>query len=219
MTGSLVRASWGVVTRPPVLVPAGAAALVVFATAPFLDGGNAHLVRIGVATMLACALAATADDPACDVAAASPHPRRVRCGTRLLLGLALVVPVAALSLALTEQQVGPIRAGDSAVQMLAFLAVGPAIGFAVWAWGDMAQPTYPAMAGVVCFALSLQLLPTTWSVINVQPSGPPSEAAVFRWFALVCLGAAIMASAWRDPQAIYGPRSAAGMTATPSARR
>jgi len=29
--------------------------------------------------------------------------------------------------------------------------------------------------------------------------GPPWEAALVRWFALVCLGAAIMANAWRDP--------------------
>lgn len=201
MTGSLFQASWRVVAQPPVLVPTGAAVLLALATTPFVSVGNAHQVRLGVATLLTCALAATAEDPAGEVAAASPYPRRVRCGVRLLLGLALVLPVAILSLTLIEHQVDAIRTPGTAVQMLAVVAVGPAIGFAVWAWVDMAQPSYAAMAGVLCFVLSLLLLPTTWSVIKVQPWGPPWEAAMVRWSAMVCLGAAMVASTWRDPAA------------------
>jgi hypothetical protein len=173
--------------------------LLTLATVPFLSAGNAHQVRTGVATLLACALAGTAEDPAGEVAAASPRPRWLRCGTRLLLGLALALPMAILSLALVEQQVGVIPTQGAAVQLLAVLMIGPAIGFAVWAWGDMAQPTYAAMAGVLCFSLALLLLPTGWTVIKVQPWGPPWEAALIRWVALVALSAAIVATAWRDP--------------------
>lgn len=86
-----------------------------------------------------------------------------------------------------------------ALQMLALVLVGPAIGFAVWACGDMRQPTYAAMAGVLCVSLAFLLLPTGWAVINVQPWGPPWEAALIRWTALVCLGVATVATAWRDP--------------------
>lgn len=200
MMGSLIKASSRVVVQPQVLVPTIAAVLLALAATPFLDAGNAHQVRTGVATLLACALAATAEDPAGEVTAASPHPPRVRCGVRLLLGLALVLPVAILTLTLIAHQVdGAIRTPGAAVQMLAILAVGPAIGFAVWAWGDMTHPSYAAMTGVLCCCLAMLLLPTSWSVIKVQPWGPPWEAAMVRWCAMLCLGAAIVASTWRDP--------------------
>jgi hypothetical protein len=199
MSGSLLAASWPVVAQPPVLVPVGVAALLTLTTAPYLDSGHADQVRIGVATVLACALAATAEDPASEVTAAAPRPRWVPCVTRLLLGLALVLPVAILSLALTQHQGPGTPVHGAGVQMLAVLMLGPALGFGVWAWGNAAQPTYAAMVGVVCIALVLWLLPATWSVLQYQPWGPPWEAALIRWSALVLLGCALALSAWRDP--------------------
>jgi hypothetical protein len=80
MSGSLLKASWRAVVQPPMLVALGVAALLSPTTVPYLNGGNQHQVRVGVAILLACALAATAEDPAPEVAAASPRPRWVRCG-------------------------------------------------------------------------------------------------------------------------------------------
>ena len=199
MSASLLAASWRVVAQPPVLVPIAVAVLLTIATVPYLDSGHADQVRIGVATLLACALAATADDPASEVTAAAPRPRWARCATRLLLGLALVLPAAILSLTLAEQQDAATPTAGVGVQMLAVLLIGPAAGFAVSAWGNIAQPTYAAMVGVVCVSLALWLLPATWSVLQYQPWGPPWEASLIRWSAVVLLGCALVLSAWRDP--------------------
>jgi len=208
MSAALLTASWRVVAQPPVLVPVGVAVLLTLATVPYVDSGHADQVRIGVATLLACALAATAEDPASEVTAAAPHPRWVRCGARLLLGFALTLPVAILSLTLVEHQDPTMPAGGAAIQTFAVLLTGPALGFGVWAWGDVAQPTYAAMVGVLCVSLSLWLLPTTWSVIQVQPWGPPWDAVLIRWVALGLLGCALVASAWRDPVNEAGSSSA-----------
>jgi len=199
MSQALFAASWRVVAQPTMLLPAGTAGLLALATAPFLDGGNADKVRIGVATLLACALAATAEDPAGEVAAAAPRPRWVRCGARLIFGLALAVPVAIASLALIAYRTGVAPTGGLMLQTLALVIVGPAVGFGVWAWGDATQPTYAAMVGVLCISLALWILPTGWSVIAVQPWGPPWQAALIRWAALLGFTSAIVASAWRDP--------------------
>jgi len=199
VTGSLAKASWRVVAQPPLLVTVGTAVLLSLATAPYLNRGNTLPVRVGMAILLACALAATAEDPAPEVTAATPHPRWIRCGTRLLLGVALVLPVAIASLALVEVRVPatPTRAG--AVQMLALMTTGPAIGFGVWAWGRVSQPTYAALVGVLCLALGLWLMPGTWSVIEFQPWGRELDAFLTRCAALALLGGAVVACSWRDP--------------------
>lgn len=69
MNGSLLRASAKVVFQPPVLAPVGVAVLLMTLTAPVANAGNAHQIRSGVALLLACALAATAEDPAGGIAA------------------------------------------------------------------------------------------------------------------------------------------------------
>jgi hypothetical protein len=55
------------------------------------------------------------------------------------------------------------------------------------------------MAGVLRASLALWMLPTAWSVIRIQPWGPPWQAALIRWVALGTLAAAVVAGAWRDP--------------------
>lgn len=199
MSASLVIASWRVVAQPPVLAPVGVALLLAVTSVHYLNSGHADQVRMGVATLLACALAATAEDPATEVTAASPRARWVRCGARLGLGFALAVPIAILSWLLINQESAGSATPGLAVQTVALLLIGPAVGFGVWAWSDAARPTYAAMGGVLCVSLALWLLPATWSVVQVQPWGPPWEAAVIRWSALVLLACAIVASAWRDP--------------------
>lgn len=199
MSASLLTASWRVVAQPPVLVPLGVALLLTLATVPYLDAGYADQVRMGVATLLACALAATAEDPAADVTAASPRARWARCGARLGLGFALAAPVVIVTWLLTDRADTAAMTPALAVQTLALLAIGPAVGFSVWAWSDAARPTYAAMVGVLCLSLALWLLPATWSVTRVQPWGPPWEAAVIRWSALILLAGAVVATAWRDP--------------------
>ena len=143
MSGSLLRASWRVVGRPPALICVGVAVLVTIAAVPLVDSGHADQVRIGVATLLACALAATAEDPASEVTAATPHPRWVRCGTRLLLGLAMALPIAILTLVMTEVQDAAMPTRAAGFQMLTVLLTGPAVGFGVWAWATLRSPPTP----------------------------------------------------------------------------
>jgi hypothetical protein len=209
MSGPLLQASWRVVGRPPVLICMGVAVLLTIAV-PLVDSGHADQVRLGVATLLACALAATADDPASEVTAATPHPHWVRCGSRLLLGLAMALPIAILTLALTELQDAATPTPVAGVQMLAVLLTGPAVGFGVWAWGNVSQPTYAALVGVLCLSLALWLVPATWSVIQVQPWGPPLEAVLIRCAALALLACVVVVTAWCDPASRLQARSGQG---------
>ena len=203
MSRLLLRASWQVVARPPVLICVGVALTI--AAVPLLDGGHADQVRIGVATLLACALAATAEDPASEVTAATPRPRWVRCGSRLLLGLALALPIAVLALVLTGLQDAAMSTRVAGLQMLAMMLTGPAVGFGMWAWSKTSQPTYAALVGVLCVSLVLWVVPATWSVIQFQPWGPPLDAFRIRCAALALLACAIVVAAWRDGA---GPPSA-----------
>jgi hypothetical protein len=196
---TLLSASWRAVARPPLLIPVAVAALLALATVPLLDDGYADRVRIGVAMVLACAWAATADDPAHEVAAASPYAPWRRCAARLLIGLVVVVPVGVLVVAVGELQAGATRSTGAALQVLALLVVGPAIGFGLWAWAGLSEPAYIATVGVLCCMLALWFLPNTWTVVDAQPWGPPWEAVVIRWGALLLLGIAALAWAWRDP--------------------
>ena len=205
MSGPLLWASWRVVGRPPLLICLGVAVVVTIAV-PLIDSGHADQARLGVATLLACALAVTADDPAPEVTAATPHPRWARCGSRLLLGLAMALPIAILALALTELQDPATPTRVAAFQMLAVLLTGPAVGFGVWAWGNASQPTYAALVGVLCLSFALWLVPATWSVVQVQPWGPPLHAVLIRCSALALLACVVVAMAWRDPAS--GGRSA-----------
>jgi len=197
MTTSLVTASWRAVAQPTLLVPIGLAALMTAATLVFLGPEHAERMRIGVAAVLACALAATAEDPADEIAAASPYPRWMRCATRLSIGAALALPIAVVAVTLFDP--GNSRTGDAAVQMLAMLLAGPAIGFGMWKWGNLAQPAYAALVGVACWSLASWSIPAAWSIVGIQPWGPPQEAALIRWSALILLSLAVALATWRDP--------------------
>jgi hypothetical protein len=201
MTRALLAASWRAVGRPPLLVLVGVAVLLTLATVPYLDDGYADRVRLGVAMLLACAWASTADDPASEVAASSPEPRWRRCAARMVVGLCVVLPVAVLTLALGEVQAGETPFSGAALQVLGVMAIGPALGFGMWAWAGLPQPAYAATVGVLCCTLAMWLLPAAWSVVSVQTWGPPWEAALLRWTALAVFGLAVMATAWRDPLA------------------
>lgn len=197
MTTSLVAASWRAVAQPTLLVPTGLAALMTAATMVFLGPEHAERMRIGVAAVLACALAATAEDPADEIAAASPCPRWMRCATRLSIGIALALPLAVVAVTLFDPGNG--RTGEAAVQTLAIMLAGPAIGFGMWKWGNLAQPAYAALVGVACWSLASWSIPAAWSIVGIQPWGPPQEAALIRWSALILLSLAVALATWRDP--------------------
>jgi len=201
MTGSLLAASWRAVGGPPLLVLAGVAAVLTLATMPLLDDGFADRVRIGVAMLLACAWATTAEDPASEVAAASPLAPWRRCAARLLVGICVVLPVAVLALALGEIRVSQTPLSGAVLQVIGVMAIGPALGFGMWAWAGLSHPAYAATVGVLSCTMAMWFLPATWSVVQVQTWGPPWEAAVLRWTALAVFGLAVMATAWRDPLA------------------
>jgi hypothetical protein len=201
MSRSLLAGSWQALARPPLLVPVGLAAALPLLAYRVLDDGYATQVLLGVAMILACVLAASADDPAHEVAAASPYPRSVRCAARLMVGLGLATPIAILALLLAEHQAAEIRFGGTALQAAAFLAVGPAVGFGVWAWTDITQATHVATVAVLCVCLGMWAIPDTWAVVGIQPWGPPWEAVLIRWGALVLFALAVVVAAWRDPLA------------------
>ncbi|GAA3525427.1 hypothetical protein GCM10022234_23090 [Aeromicrobium panaciterrae] len=201
MSRTLLTGSWYALARPPLLVPAALAAVLPVMAYRALNDGYATQVVLGVAVILACALAATADDPAHEVAAASPHPRATRCAARLLVGLALALPIAVFALVIADHQAVEIRLAGTALQMAAFVAVGPAVGFGVWAWSDVNQATHVATVAVLSVCLGLWAIPHTLAVVSIQPWGPPWEAVLIRWGALVLLALATIAAAWRDPLA------------------
>jgi len=131
--------------------------------------------------------------------------------------------VAILSLVLIEHRVAETPTRAAVAQMLGLLMAGPAVGFGVSTWGRVAQPTYAAMVGVVCFSFALWLLPLAWSVTKVQAWASPPDSFVIRCSALALLGCAVVAAAWRDPVKAGGAgmphRLLAGIRTRSSARR
>jgi hypothetical protein len=199
MTGSLLAASWLAVRRTPLLVPCGAAVLLVAGTVPWQDSGHAVAVLHGVVVLAACGWVATLDDPAGEVVAASPYPRRRRTLLRMLAGLAVVLPVLALGASVAELRFAPTPLLPAGFEAVGYALGGAALGAALRAWRGQLTPAYPALIGLLALVLGTYWLPTGWTMVDPQPWGPPLVAALLRWSALALLALGVLTLALRDP--------------------
>ena len=195
----VLTGSWWLVRRPCLLVPAGAALVLVLATAPVLDDGWALRVLRGVGVLLACAWVSATDDPTGEVVAASPYPRHVRTLARVLAAvppLVLVWVVAAVVVQVRAPETPVLGLG---VEVLALGLLGLGIGTALRAWHDLHQPAYAATLGLVLLTVVMSASPRWYALHQTQTWGPPWEAAQLRWWALVLVAAGLVALALHDP--------------------
>jgi hypothetical protein len=204
MTAALLSASWLAVRRAPLLAPLAAAAVLMLATLPWPD--RSGLVVHGVGVLVACALAATTDDPAAEVAAATPPRRRTRTAFRMLAGLLVAVPVLIVGLIAAELRSATTFLVALAPEVLGYGLLALAAGAALRAWAGVPLPAYPASVAVLVIALATWMLPRRWTMVDPQPWGPPLEAALYRWLAVVLLALAVLTAALRDVQFPMGCR-------------
>lgn len=207
---TVLNGSWWLVRRPGLLVPAGAALVLVLATAPVLDDGWALRVLRGVGLLLACAWVSATDDPAGEVVAASPYPRHVRTLARVLAALPplVLVWVAAAVLVQVRAPETPVLA--LGVETLALGLLGLGIGTALRAWHDLHQPAYAATLGLVLLTVVMSASPRWYALHQTQTWGPPWEAAQLRWWGLVLVAAGLVALALHDPLRTAGRRRGLG---------
>lgn len=188
------------VLRRPFLGLVAVAILLVLVTVPVLDDGYATAVLQGVAVLLAAAMTATADDPSGEVLAASPWPRRTRFLVRVSVGLVVTVPVWLLACGLAQWRMEQTPVLGLSLQAAALAAVSLAIAAVLWSRGVM-TPSWVAMTAVVGVGVLIHSLPRAYAMFGTQPWGPPWQAALLRWAALLVLACAVLSLAVRDPWA------------------
>jgi hypothetical protein len=196
MTIALMSASWLAVRRPPLLVPLGAAVGLVLVTLPW--SGSAVLVVHGVGVLVACSLAATTDDPAAEVAAATPPVRRTRTAFRMVAGALVAVPVLLVGLVVAETRLAATPLVALGPEVVGYGLLALAVGAALRAWAGVPQPAYPAAIAVLVLVLATWMLPRGWTMVDPQPWGPPLQAALLRWLAVALLAVAVLTAALRD---------------------
>jgi hypothetical protein len=202
MTAAMLSASWRAVGRAPLLVPLGAAVALLVATLPWAD--RAVLVVHGVGVLVACALAATTDDPAAEIAAATPPDRRTRTAFRMVAGALVALPVLLLGLALAEARLAATPLVTLGPEVAGYGVLALAVGTGLRAWAGQPAPAYSASVAVLVIVLATWMLPRGWTMVDPQPWGPPLEAALLRWLAVALLALAVVALALRDPAALRG---------------
>lgn len=196
---SLLAMSWWLVRRPGLLVPAGAALLLVLATAAELDDGWALRVLRGVGVLLACAWVSATDDPAGEVVAVSPYPRHVRTLARIGAAFPPLVAVWAFAAVVVQVRAPEVPVLALGVETLALGLLGLAIGTVLRAWHDLHQPAHAAALGLVLLAFVMGAAPRWYALHQTQTWGPPWEAAQIRWWALGLVAAGVVALALHDP--------------------
>lgn len=197
---SVLTASRLPVLRAPFLALVGVALVLIVATVHVLDDGYALAVVRGVAAVLAAALAMTTDDPAGEVLAAAPVPRRTRTLARVAVGLAVAAPVWLGAVALARWRFEPTPVAGLALEAVAFATVAVAVGAVLRARGSLA-PSWVAGIGVAAGTVVLYILPARYAMAVTQTWGPPWQAAQVRWAAVLVLATAVLALALRDPLA------------------
>lgn len=198
---ALVTASWAVVRGPLLLTPMAAAVVLVAGSWPVLDDGYALMVLRGVGVLLAAAWVVSMDDPMGEVLGASPFPRRIRWGTRMLVTAAVVLPAWMAAALVVEQRASYVPVLAVGLEALGLGAAGLAFAGGLRVWRSHLMPSYLAVVGVVVLALLSHGLPRSWAMTQDQVWGPPWEAAHLRWAAVLLLGVAVLSLVLRDPWA------------------
>jgi hypothetical protein len=199
LPGALWRASWRRVRGPAFLVAVALAAVLVGATAGVLDDGYGLRVLRGAGVLLACAWALTTDDPAGEVAGATPYGRPRRTLARVAVAVAVLVPVWTVLAAFVQWRDSAVPVLAVGVETLALGVLGVAFGAGLRAWRDMHRPAGAAALGVVAVAFLTSALPRWYALQQTQTFGPPWEAARIRWAALLLVALGMLAVALRDP--------------------
>lgn len=195
---ALLAASRLPVLRGPFPGLVAASVVLVVVTVPVQDDGHATSVLQGVALLLAAALTTTADDPAGEVLAAGPRTLRARFLARVCVALAVAVPVWLGAVAVARWRLEPTPVAGLSLQAVALAALGLAVAGVLRRRGST-SPSWLAMTGLLGILLVLYSLGRTYSVFVAQPWGPPWEASLLRWAALLVLALAVLALALRDP--------------------
>lgn len=214
---ALLAASRLPVLRSPFPVLVAAAVVLVVATVPVMDDGHAPTVLQGVAILLAAALTTTADDPAGEVLDAGPRTLRARLLARVCIGLAVAVPVWLAAAAVARWRLEATPVAGLSLQAAALAALGLAVAGVLRRRGST-TPSWLAMTGLVGVVLLLHSLGRTHAVFVSQPWGPPWEASLLRWAALLVLAVAVLELALRDPWQDRQPASARPVAARTSRR-
>ena len=196
---SLLASSWWLVRRPGLLVPAGAALVLVLATAPVLDDGWGLQVLRGVGVLLACAWVTATDDPVGEVVAASPYPRHVRTLARVGASSLPVLAVWVAAAAVVQVRVSEVPVLGLGVEALALGLLGLAVGTGLRAWHDLHRPAHAAALALVLLAFVTSTAPRWYALHQAQTWGPPWEAAQVRWWALALVAAGVLALGVHDP--------------------
>jgi hypothetical protein len=196
---SLFAGSWRMTRRAPFVVPVVAAWLLIVCSAPIQDDGWAMHVLRGVAVLLACAAAATMDDPAGEVLAASPYPRAVRSAARFVAGLVVLLPLWLAAVFVGNLRDDRLPLTGLSLEALGLTLLGVALGAVMRARRDLHQPSAYAVPTLLALSLGLHQLPAGWGMLILQTWGPPWEAAQIRWAALLLGCVAVVGTAWRDP--------------------
>lgn len=197
---ALVAASWLAVRPARLAALAGAAGILVAATAPWQDSGHAIPVMHGVALLVACVVALCTDDPAAEVVAATPHTRRTRTLLRVAVGLSVAVPTYLVAAVVAEARFSPSPLLALGVEAGAYLLLAAALGAALRARG-LHAPGYPTVLALLALTFALGHLPREYLMVDPQTWGPPWEAALIRWGAVALLALGLLAMALRDPAA------------------
>lgn len=196
---ALLATSWWLVRRPGLLLPAGAALVLVLATTPVLDDGWALRVLRGAGVLLACAWVSATDDPAGEVVAASPYTRHVRTLARVGAAFPPLVAVWAGAAVVVQVRAPEVPVAGVGVEALALGLLGLAVGTGLRAWNDLHQPAHAATLGLVLVAFVTSAAPRWYALQQDQTWGPPWEAAQIRWWALVLAALGLIALALQDP--------------------
>jgi hypothetical protein len=196
---ALWSASWWVVRRPALLVPAALALVLVLATAPVLGDGYGLRVLRGAGVLLACAWVTTTDDPSGEVLAGSPYPRAVRSAARFLAGGAVVGAAWLVAAAVVQWRAPDVPVLGLGLEFLALAAVGLGLGAGLRAWRDQQHPAYTAVVGLAVLAFLSSALPRWYALQQTQTWGPPWEAAQIRWAAVLLVAVGVLGLALRDP--------------------
>ena len=199
MTGPVLRVSWRVLKRGPLLLSVAAAAILVGATTAALNDGYAISVLRGAAILLACGLALVLDDPAADLLAASPTTVARRWAARLLLAAGLTAFAWILLLVWVDAVADAVPWLALSVEAAALGAFAVAVAAALRRWREVCEPgalTAPAVFGGV---LAANLLPQRWSLLAADPSAAGWTASHLRWAALLGAAVVVVAAAAQDP--------------------